>query len=302
MNYIVLDLEWDSAYFVPQKRFVNQILQIGAVKLDKDFNIVDTFEETVRSGISRRVSTRFAELTGITSNIMRKGIPLGEAVNRYNSWIGEDTVIMTWSNSDLYTVLENEKYLLGGLRFKIEKYLDLQSFIQNEMRILGFEIKSQISLAAAAEALGIKTEGLYMHTAKDDSIVCAELLKKYYNEERFNRLIKDTSKNNFFERLAYRPVYITDLEDECIDKKELEIYCDNCGQKATQKSNWKRTNRCFVAGFYCEKCHKNFCCRISFRKNYDGVTVKKKNFIPKKHINPKEDATKNDMQPVSEKV
>ena len=39
MKYVILDLEWDSTFFVKQKRFINQILQIGAVKLDEKFNI-----------------------------------------------------------------------------------------------------------------------------------------------------------------------------------------------------------------------------------------------------------------------
>ena len=44
MNYIILDLEWDSAYSAKHERFINQILQIGAVKLNGTFNITDTFE------------------------------------------------------------------------------------------------------------------------------------------------------------------------------------------------------------------------------------------------------------------
>ena len=48
MRYIILDLEWDSAYSVKHKRFINQILQIGAVKLNESFDITDTFEATVK--------------------------------------------------------------------------------------------------------------------------------------------------------------------------------------------------------------------------------------------------------------
>ena len=44
MNYIIFDLEWDSVFYKPEKRFINQILQIGAVRLDGNFNITDTFE------------------------------------------------------------------------------------------------------------------------------------------------------------------------------------------------------------------------------------------------------------------
>ena len=187
MNYIILDLEWDSVFYKPQKRFINQILQIGAVKLNENFDVVDTFEITIKSEISNKVTGRFAKLTGITSEIMRSGISFREAVSRYNNWVGDNTITMTWSNSDLYTILENEETLLDGLRFRIEKYLDLQVFIQNEMRLIGYEEKNQISLEAAAEKLDIKTDGIDFHTAKDDSLVCAFLLKKCYNKEFLTR-------------------------------------------------------------------------------------------------------------------
>ena len=198
MNYVILDLEWDSTFYKPQKRFINQILQIGAVKLDSNFEVVDTFEATIKSDISKKVTGRFAKLTGITSEIMRAGIPFKDAVNQYNEWVGDDTVTMTWSNSDLYTILENEDNLLKDVHFKIEKYLDLQVFIQNEMRLQGYEDKNQISLEAAAEKIGVSTDGIDFHTAKEDSLVCAYLLKKCYNQKRFEALIKDTSNPEFF--------------------------------------------------------------------------------------------------------
>ncbi len=304
MTYTILDLEWDSAYFVPQKRFINQILQIGAVKLDEKFNIVDTFEKTVRSSISNRVSGRFSSLTGITNEKMRNGIPLLEAVKQYNEWLDSDTVTMTWSNSDLYTVVENEKNLLNGTKFKIEKYLDLQSFVQNEMKLLGFDIKFQISLSDAAGSLGVTTDGYEMHTAKDDSLVCAELLKKLYNKERFLPLVKDTSENHFFERIAYKPEYIKDINDKDIDKKEFEVLCPVCSSALKPKTKWRPNNHCFFAVCGCEKCDKKFYARVSFKRNFDGVAVKKRiteyKKRPAKNVGSGEKS--NEMQPLSEKV
>ena len=84
MNYIILDLEWDSAYSVKHARFLNQILQIGAVKLNEDFTVADRFEVTVRSSFSKRVTGRFAALTGITTEKMRSGMPFDLAVKQYN--------------------------------------------------------------------------------------------------------------------------------------------------------------------------------------------------------------------------
>ena len=132
MNYIILDLEWDSTYYPKQKRFINQILQIGAVKLNQSFDVIDSFELTIKSGISKKVTGRFAKLTGITTEIMLSGVSFEDAVTAYNNWVGEDTVTMTWSNSDLYTILENEDNILKDKHFKIEKYLDLQKFVQGE--------------------------------------------------------------------------------------------------------------------------------------------------------------------------
>lgn len=275
MNYIILDLEWDSTYFVKQKRFINQILQIGAVKLDEKFNVTDTFEVTIKSSVSKRVTGRFASLTGITTEIMRNGLPFSQAVEKYNAWVGKDTVTMTWSNSDLYTIIENEDNLLDGQRFKIEKYLDLQKFIQKEMYLKGYEDKNQVSLALAAEYLGVETQNIDFHTAKDDSLVCAYLLKKCYNKERFEPLVKDTSNPEFFKRLRFKSYCISNLKDENIDKRYLDFKCEKCGKKAKKVSKWRYSNRWFSANFVCA-CGEKFNGRVTFKKTFDDLIVRQK--------------------------
>ena len=277
MNYIILDLEWDSAYSVRHKRFINQILQIGAVKLDSNFSVTDTFEQTVRSSVSKKVSGRFAALTGITTEKMRDGIPFDEAVDRYNEWAGKDTVTMTWSDSDLYSIKENEECLLsGGRRFAVEKYLDLQKFVQGELKKAGYEDKNQISLAAAAELLGVNTQGLELHTAKDDSLLCVALLKKCYNKESFEPLIRDTGDPEFYRRLRFKPYAISNINDERIDKSQLVFYCDRCGAKANRTSVWRYRNRWFAAKFTCPKCARRFSGRLTFKKTYDDVLVRRR--------------------------
>ena len=34
MNYIIMDLEWNNAYMKSAQKFVNEIIEIGAVKLE----------------------------------------------------------------------------------------------------------------------------------------------------------------------------------------------------------------------------------------------------------------------------
>lgn len=276
MYYVILDMEWDSAYHKQYKRFVNQILQIGAVKLDENFNIIDIFDITVKSSICNKVTKRFTELTGITKEMMLSGVNLSDAVDRYNSWLGDDTVTITWSNSDLYTIAENEKYLLQDKHFKIDKYLDLQKFIQSELRILGHEIKSQISLSNAAELLGITTENYDLHTAKDDSLLCAALLKKHYSKSAFDSLIADTTNPEFYKRLYFKPHYISSINDSVIDKSTLVFYCEKCENKMHRISKWRYHNNWFNANFICNDCGKKFVCRVSYKKTYDDLIVKRR--------------------------
>ncbi|MBR7133091.1 MAG: exonuclease domain-containing protein [Clostridia bacterium] len=299
MEYVILDLEWDSVYFTPEKRFINQILQIGAVRLDSDFNTKSVFSATVCSAISKKVTSRFAKLTGITSEIMREGIPFEEAVDAYNRFAEGAQITMTWSNSDLYTILENEELLLKDkVKFIFNKYLDLQKLVQSDLALKGYESKNQISLEAAAELSGIDTEGFELHTALDDCRVCAELLRKSYNEQRFNSLIKDTSSPDFYARLKFKPYSISDINDKQIDRAQLDFLCPECGGVTKRISRWKYRNRWFVSDFQCKKCRFKFNGRVAFKKTYDDLQVRRKvcEFRTKKR------KTKDDMQPLSETV
>ena len=296
MHYIILDLEWDSGYSVRDQRFLNQILQIGAVKLNEDLSVVDSFEVNIRSAITKRVSGRFARLTGITSQMMREGIPPEEAVRQYNAWAGEDTVTMSWSTSDLFAILENEKYILKDVRFHIEKYLDLQRYIQNEMRLSGTPCESQIALSAAAEHFGISTDDYDLHTARDDSMVCVALLQKTYVADRFSPLVRDTQNPEFYRRLCFKPYYISDLDNPAVDKSALVLHCEKCGEKLKQLNKWRYRNRWFCAKFLCENCEETFNGRVSFRQNFDDVVVKQRvtEIVP-----PKEEENQDDLQSVS---
>lgn len=300
MNYIILDLEWDSIYSVKHHRFVNQIIQIGAIKLDDELDIVDTFDVIVKSSIGKKLTKRFVELTGITSEMMAGGISLTDAVLRYNNFVGKNYTMLTWSTSDLYTILENSNYLLPkNIRFKFGKYVDLQSYVQNEMRTLGFEIKSQISLSHAAEMLAISAEGLDLHTAKDDCLLTYALLKRFFDKEKMLPYIKNTDDPEFFKRLTFKAYTLTNIRDDNIKPSDLVFNCDKCKSTAKCVTGWKYRNGWFSANFKCGECKRNFIGRISFKKTYDNLVIKRKivdlKAVEKKDVKPQ-------VQSVSEKV
>ena len=153
MRYILLDFEWNNTYSVPLKRFINEIMEIGAVMLNDAFEVIDTFESVIRSALTKRLRSGFTELTGITNERMLAGKPFLEAVESYRNWarVGDDTITLTWSNSDLYAITENcENFLPEGASFPIGNYVDLQGFVQQYLKEKGVELTGQISLAKRA--------------------------------------------------------------------------------------------------------------------------------------------------------
>ncbi len=277
MNYIIFDLEWNSAYFHKEKRFLNEIIQIGAVKLNSKFNIIDKFEVTIRSSITKKLSNRFINLTSISNEQMLNGVSLSTAFDMYNKWCGKDILTMSWSNSDLYAIIENSNALLKGKKtLYLEKYLDLQTFVQNELKISGFDITNQISLNSAAEILNISVDGFYLHTALDDSEVCSLLLKSTYNKERFEKLIKDATKPEFYARLTFKPYYLSNPNDSKIDKAYFRFLCPKCNEPIKKYKKFKYYNNWFRSDLHCLNCDIKYKAMISFKQTFDKLIVKKR--------------------------
>ena len=55
MNIVILDLEWNGTYSRKLKGFMNEIIEFGAVKVDGNLNVVDTFESLVRPQVGNTI-------------------------------------------------------------------------------------------------------------------------------------------------------------------------------------------------------------------------------------------------------
>ena len=78
MKYIIFDLEWNQS---PRgkdgenKRIPFEIVEIGAVKLDEELNIVDTFSMFIKAQLGKKLHSRVKELTNITNDDITTGVP-----------------------------------------------------------------------------------------------------------------------------------------------------------------------------------------------------------------------------------
>ena len=115
MYYITLDLEWNQAYAQKalavqrqlSSRLRGEVIQIGAVKLDKNMRICGSYQVIVKPRYFKKLHRHVSELTGITQEQMDVGTPLIKAAESFKKWCGEDFVFLTWGPDDVPMLKEN---------------------------------------------------------------------------------------------------------------------------------------------------------------------------------------------------
>lgn len=284
MRFIITDLEWNGSYTRKTRGYFNEIIEIGAVKVDESLGSAETFHAVIRPELSRKLSTVVTDLTNITVEELADGLPFKRAVELFREWIGEEeAVLATWSNTDLLVMMENFRYYNRKETIPFAThYVDLQRYCQQQLEV---DSGHQLGLSHAAQRLGISDEGMALHRALDDSILTARVLKKLYDREAIKPYIW-TMDDSFYERIHFKPRVINDIHHPAAQKKEFRFRCENCGRRLEQKGRWQFRNHAFCSELLCRSCDKQFVGRVQLRQLYDSVEVRRK-LIEKK---PKETA------------
>ena len=273
MQFIVLDLEWNNTYAKKAKGYINEIIEIGAVKLDGELENVDTFSCIIRSQIGKKLRGSVKRLTHLTNDDINSGMPFTKAFSMFRKWIGnEETVIFTWGDGDVRVLLENFKYLNGikVIPF-LEKYCDLQRVFQ---RIHGGTKGQQTGLLNAAQMLDIDPEMYIHHRALGDSMLTADILKKLLNKgELFPEIVE--CNDDFYAKLLYKAKVIRNIDNPLVDKKRLCHVCETCGTSCNQLTAWKVHCQFFRANFHCPECDLTYSVGVRFKKLFDKVEFRK---------------------------
>ena len=294
MNFIIMDLEWNNTYARKTKSFINEVIEIGAVKLDEQLNIIDKFSCVIRSQIGKKLRGSVKQLTNITNDDIRSGELFTKVFSRFRYWVDRDSVILTWGDGDIRVLIDNFRYLNGidTIPF-LSRYADLQAYIQT---VLNAPKSHQIGLSAAAEVLGIDEASYSLHRALDDSLLSAECFKKTYDRNKFSAYIKECD-SNFYARLAFKPHPISNINSPLIDKSKLSYSCEICGGECEQLCNWSYSNQYFRSRYYCSECDRTVKVAVRFKKYYDRIDVRK----TVTEIEKLPDATEDNVQEAAEK-
>ena len=276
MNYIIFDLEWNNAYNHALHKYLNEIIEIGAVKVDEKLNVIDTFKQLVTPTFTKKLSNRCKNITGITpEEIKENGIPFNDAFSDFERWCGNtDNVFMSWSNSDLF-VLSNT-YLLNNNNCNIpfiKKYCDVQKYCMAFVHREGENSNNQIGLSNCAQLMDIEVDTEKLHRALADCYVALECFKKVFDYEKLKGYIRECD-SKYFERLLFKPYYITEPVSNLFNVYEHSLTCPVCKGNIKPAKEYIQQNKSFKGGVKCRKCHKSFWVIIRAKKTYDDVIIK----------------------------
>lgn len=274
MKYIIFDLEFNSGKNRRTGTAINEIIEIGAVMLDESMNEIDSFSKTVRPALTVYLNKHVKQLCSITDKELKSAAGFNEVIDKFMRWCGNDCIFSSWSNTDLYVMLENMCAYknLNSIPF-IKKYFDMQKYVTRELHKTD---NNQISLKSAAESFSISTENFSLHRAEDDSRVCAELFRKTYSERVLKGYITDTSAPEYYARMAFKPYYITDLEKYEIPSRTFSCACPYCRKRMRKISKTTQKFSVFNTKMLCLCCKRCFDLQVKIKKTYDGFDIKKK--------------------------
>ncbi len=185
MQYIVLDLEWNqpTSYNTPLFRQIGdsllfEVIQIGAVKLDERFTLLDEVSIPIRPTHYVTIHPRVRRMTHLDNELLCDAPVFPEAMEQFSAWCGTDAVFLTWGGDDVSVFKQNiDFFQYSGSPFHM---YDIQRYYAEAFN-LG---QRQKSLKGAMEHLEIPAdESRGFHNAVNDAYYTALVLQKLPNPE-----------------------------------------------------------------------------------------------------------------------
>lgn len=179
IQYIVMDLEMNPVSKKnreARQHLHREIIEIGAVKLDENRNVVDKFKCYVKLEYNSEITSYISQLTGITYFEVYRANTFEKALNAFESWIGYDSQskVYSWSQSDLNQIQTECEYKQVKIPSNMNDWVDFQAVYTETMELS--DKNGQLSLHAAAEQFGILMDDKTSHSALYDAEITTELI------------------------------------------------------------------------------------------------------------------------------
>lgn len=247
MNYIVFDLEWNQCPYgkgQENERIPFEIIEIGAVKLNSEKQIIDQYQVLIRPQVYKKLHFRTKEIIQLDMKDLEQGQAFYKAIREFLRWCGEDYRFCTWGNSDLLELQRNMKYygVLQLLKGPIP-FLDAQKLFSLDYE----DGESRKSLEYAVDFLQIEKRKDF-HRALADAWYTAQVFSMLHNDVADVFYSIDCYQNPQKKEEEIYVIYpgyekyisreFPSKEDALMDKEITSSRCFLCGKNVRKKIRW----------------------------------------------------------------
>ena len=189
MYHIVIDLEMNPVsreYREIRRNLTDEVIEIGAVKLDDGYRQVGEFQCYVRPEYGE-IRKHITKLTSITNDMVKDKECFAVSFQSFLDWIGdEDAIIYSWSTSDI-------KQLRHECRMKMKEFdlswlnahwVDLQKQFDDRLGL-----HNSLALKHALGAMDRNFEGT-QHTALADAVNTSAILTLMQDDQKFRETMQ----------------------------------------------------------------------------------------------------------------
>ena len=188
MNYIIFDLEAtcvQSHYSTPNqsgrmrmmpaaKVFQNEIIEIGAIKVNDEAKIVDEFSMFIKPIINPELSAFCKQFTTITQEDVDKAVGFSSVLHEFREWIGNDYILCSWGLYDK-NQLKKDCELHNLETGWMDNHISLKH--QHGNKVIQ---RKPVGMERALKQAGLKLQGTH-HRGIDDARNIAQIFIRYFD-------------------------------------------------------------------------------------------------------------------------
>lgn len=279
MNYIVLDLEWNQSpkgkeFSIPGIPF--EIIEIGAVKVDEQFNTVDEYHQIIKPTVYTAFHSKIKDMLSISYEDLCNGEDFKSAAEAFLKWCGDDYRFVTWGCLDLTELQRNMKFYNMEMQLEFPLlFYDLQKMYS----IRYSDGKTRSSLKNVIENMQLPENDTF-HSALGDARYTAQILKKMdFNAVKIFESIdtfripanrKEEIRINFGTYEKYISKGFKSRDTAVNDRVVRSCRCYMCGKPMKRIIKWFATgSKNYYGLFKCDE-HGLFKGRFRARQSDEG--------------------------------
>ena len=155
MSYIFFDLEWNQGYPHSIEDKLDEIIQIGAYRLEQWDSQPEPFLHCIVPTIHKKLHHRVRKMLPLDMDTLKQAEGFRAVARKFFQWCGSTPVFFTWGNSDI-RVLDMNLCWYG-----MEEFLELEIYdLQRAFDLMVLHTDQQAALKDAVETLGLGRSGI----------------------------------------------------------------------------------------------------------------------------------------------